>query len=323
MAEAAGVSEMTVSRVLSGKGVVSARTRDRVMAVVARTGYVRNRLAGSLGRSRSDQVAVVIPSLGNAIFDEVVDGIGVELSRKDYNPVLGISDYDERREESLLQSMLSWRPAGVILPAIGHTARVEAMLRNADVPIVEIMNTGRRRAGIAVGIDQHGAGRASARHLIDRGRTRIAWIGWDPRDLSAAARLDGARAVAAERDVVLVEPRAPSAGAVTLLDGRRDLAALLAADPAIDAAIFANDTAAAGGMMHCLAEGVDVPGRVALMGYGDTVGGRVLPRRLTTISPPRRAIGRIAARCILDTMRGVAVGPVIDVGFELVTGETS
>lgn len=314
---------MTVSRVLRGTGVVSVRTRERVTQVVAEMGYVRNKLAGSLGRSRSDQVAVVIPSLANAIFDEVMDGIGATLARADYNPVVGISDYDMAREELLIRSMLSWRPAGVILPAIGHSDRTKAMLGNAGVPIVEIMNVRRPGAGIAVGLDQYAAGRTSATHLIDRGRRRIVWIGWDPRDLSAVARLEGVRDVAAARGATLIEPRVPSAAAVTLMDGRRDLADALAEDPNIDAAIFTNDTAAAGGVMHCLAEGVDVPEHLAIMGYGDTVGGRVLPRRLTTIGPPRRRIGSRAASCILDALEGSEPASIHDLGFTLIEGGTS
>lgn len=322
VAAAAGVSEMTVSRVLSGRGTVSERTRARVRAAVDEMGYVRNRLAGSLTRARSDQVAVVIPSLVNAIFDEVIDGVGMELSRADYNPVIGISNYDAAREEALIRSMLSWRPAGVILPAIGHTERTAAMLYAAGVPIVEIMNTGRPTAAIAVGFDQRRAGAALGRHLMSRGRQRIGWVGLDHRDLSASARLEGLRA--AVRDAAeVVAPRGTEAGPITLAGGRDGLAALLTARPDLDAVVFANDTAAAGGMMHCLASGIAVPDRLALVGFGGLLSGQALPQRLTTVAAPRREIGRRAAHCILRSLEGAAVDRINDMGFELVVGETT
>ena len=321
VAVAAGVSEMTVSRVLSGTGVVSERTRARVRAAVDDMGYVRNRLAGSLARARSDQVAVVIPSLVNAIFDEVIDGLSQELSRADYNPVIGISDYDEAREEALIRSMLSWRPAGVVLPAIGHTVRTTAMLGAAGVPIVEIMNTGRPSAGIAVGFDQREAGAALGRHLLSRGRRRVGWIGLDPRDLSASARLDGLCETL--RGVASVMLPKAVAGPITLSGGRDGLAALLAERPDLDAVVFANDTAAAGGMMHCLAAGIAVPERLALVGFGGLLSGQALPRRLTTIAAPRRRIGQRAATCILRSLEGAQVERINDMGFDLIQGETT
>ncbi len=94
VADAAGVSEMTVSRVLRSKGVVSLRTQGRVRKVVDRLGYVQNRLAGSLAENRSNQVAVVIPSLTNNVFTEVMAGITAKLEEADYNAVVGVTDYD-------------------------------------------------------------------------------------------------------------------------------------------------------------------------------------------------------------------------------------
>jgi LacI family gluconate utilization system Gnt-I transcriptional repressor len=317
---------MTVSRVLRGRGVVSLRTRENVTRVVEEVGYVPNRLAGSLARARSDQVAVVIPSFVNGIFDELMDGLSGGLARMGYNPVVGISDYDEGREEQLIHSMLSWRPAGVVLPAIGHTRQTRAMLGNAGIPVVEVMNTSRPSPWIRVGIDQHAAGRRTAEHLLNSGRRRLGWIGTDPRDLSAVTRLAGLQEVVTSRGAALTVGSANENGPITPLGGREGLAALLEAAPETDAVVFANDTAAAGGMMHCLANAISVPDSLAIVGYGNTMSGQVLHKRLATISPPRQEIGRMAARCILAALDDVGPEPpsgLHDMGFELVHGETA
>lgn len=323
VAAAAAVSEMTVSRVLSGRGTVSVRTRERVQAVVDEMGYVRNRLAGSLASARSDQVAVVIPSLVNAIFDEVVDGIAAELHGAGYNPVVGISDYDEAREEALVRSMMAWRPAGIILPAIGHTARTRAMLRAGGLPIVEIMNVARPAIDMSVGLHQGQVGMALGQHLLARRYRRIGWVGLDPRDLSALARFDGLQKTIAEGGGVLFSPEARTHLPITFQGGRDELADLMARHPVMDAVVFANDTAAAGGMMHCISADLKVPDDIALAGFGGLSSGQALPKRLTTVHAPRRDIGQVAARSILRRIDGDRPRMIQDLGFDIVIGEST
>ena len=112
VSEASGVSQMTVSRVLRNKGDVSDATRDRVREAAKRLGYVPNRIAGSLASSRVNLVAVIIPSLGNLVFPEVLSGISSRLEGTGLQPVVGVTDYLPEKEESVLYEMISWRPSG-------------------------------------------------------------------------------------------------------------------------------------------------------------------------------------------------------------------
>ena len=93
VSEASGVSEMTVSRVLRNKGDVSAATRQKVQDAAKRLGYVPNKIAGALASSRVNLVAVIIPSLGNMVFPEVLAGISEVLEDTDLQPVVGVTDY--------------------------------------------------------------------------------------------------------------------------------------------------------------------------------------------------------------------------------------
>ena len=140
VSEASGVSEMTVSRVLRNRGDVSDGTRDKVLEVAKRLGYVPNKIAGALASQRVNLVAVIVPSLSNLVFPEVLSGISQELDETGLQPVFGVTNYSLEREESVLYEMLSWRPSGVIVAGLEHTANARAMLTNSGIPIVEIMD---------------------------------------------------------------------------------------------------------------------------------------------------------------------------------------
>ena len=108
VSEACGVSEMTVSRVLRNRGDVSEATRNRVLASAKELGYVPNQIAGSLASQRVNLVAVIIPSLSNMVFPEVLNGINQVLEDTPLQPVVGVTDYLPEKEERVLYEMLSW-----------------------------------------------------------------------------------------------------------------------------------------------------------------------------------------------------------------------
>ena len=110
---------------------VSEATRQRVQEAAKRLGYVPNKIAGSLASQRVNLVAVIIPSLGNMVFPEVLSGISDVLAGTSLQPVVGVTDYLPEKEEKVLFEMLSWRPSGVIIAGIEHSEASRAMLRQA------------------------------------------------------------------------------------------------------------------------------------------------------------------------------------------------
>lgn len=321
VARVANVSEMTVSRVLNGKSAVSAKTRQHVLAVVEELGYVANRLAGSLATSRSNQVAVIIPSLSNNVFTAVTSGITDQLERAGYNAVMGISEYDPMREERILKSMMSWRPAGIILTGQNRSTACRNILLNASVPVVELMEIVDDPIDIVVGLKHHDASGALTEHLISKGYRSFGFVGFRD-DSSVQRRLGGIRSalaahgIAAPEAVLSERPQDMELGQI----GLQQLLQL--ANPP-EVVMFSNDTAAVGGMMYCLKQGIDVPGDVAIAGFSGLQAGRILPKKLTTIATNRFDIGRLGAKAIINRLDGQAVGPVHDLGFELIDGETT
>ena len=140
VSEASGVSEMTVSRVLRNKGDVSEATREKVLRTAKRLGYVPNKIAGALASQRVNLIGVIIPSMSNMVFPEVMTAISRTLENTELQPVVGITDYLPEKEERVLYEMLSWRPSGVIIAGLEHSDASRAMLRTSGIPVVEIMD---------------------------------------------------------------------------------------------------------------------------------------------------------------------------------------
>jgi LacI family gluconate utilization system Gnt-I transcriptional repressor len=188
VSEASGVSEMTVSRVLRNRGDVSETTRERVLEAARSLGYVPNKIAGALASQRVNLVGVIIPSLSNMVFPEVMTGISEVLEDTGLQPVVGVSNYHLDREEQVIYEMLSWRPSGLILAGVEHTDAARAMLAQAGIPIVEIMDIDGQPVDSAVGISHFWAGRQMAETIIAAGYRRIAFLGTHMPSLDTRAR---------------------------------------------------------------------------------------------------------------------------------------
>ena len=321
VSEASGVSEMTVSRVLRQRGDVSAATRERVTEAARKLGYVPNKIAGALASQRVNLVAVVIPSLSNMVFPEVVTGINERLDGTGLQPVMGVTNYSPEREESVLYEMLSWRPSGVILAGLEHTPAARAMLVNAGIPIVEIMDVDGTPVDNMVGISHRRAGRQMAEAILAAGYRRIGFLGtMMPDDHRARKRMEGFQGALAEAGVTLADSEF-YAGGSSLLKGREMTAAILARRPDLDFLYYSNDMIGAGGLLYCLANGIDVPGRLGLAGFNGVELLDGLPVRLATMDACRLEIGRVAAD-IVAGRRAAKGGEVVELSPLLQPGDT-
>lgn len=324
VAALAGVSEITASRALRASAAVTPETLQKVQEAARSLGYLRNRLAGALAGGPSNQVAVILPSLSNIVFPDVLKGLEDRLDDAGFHPVLGISNYDPAQEEHLIRNLLSWRPAGLVIAPSGMTEASRAVLRDAGLPVVEIMDIDTDPVDMAVGMSHRAAGLAMARHLVGRGYKTPAYVGHDiTRDPRARARLEGFRAGLHQAGLALadiVTRDAPSSVAL----GREGLAALLdRSTQHPDLVYFSNDDMAVGGVFHCMAAGIAVPADLAIAGFNGLELGQSLPVRLTTTASHRTRIGETAAGCILDRLQGRETARLTDVGFSLVEGGTS
>lgn len=326
VSEASGVSEMTVSRVLRNRGDVSEATRAKVLEAARELGYVPNKIAGALASSRVNLVAVIIPSLSNMVFPEVMTGINEILEDTELQPVVGVTNYKPEREEAVLYQMLSWRPSGVIIAGLEHTEASKAMLAAAGIPVVEIMDTDGDAIDAKVGISHRRAGRKIAQAIVEAGYKRIGFLGTKmPLDHRARKRFEGFTETLAKNGLEITDQEFYEGGSA-LMKGREMTQAILDrnADEPLDFLYYSNDMIGAGGLLYCLEQGIDVPGDIGLAGFNGIEFLEGLPKKLATMDACRIEIGRAAAKIIADRVDGDDAGGKEEVQLEpqLAIGET-
>ena len=309
VAERSGVSLISVSRVIRGAPNVSISLKNKVERAARELGYKPNRIAGSLRGQRADLIPVIVPSISNSVFAEVIDGINDRLSSTPFQPLLGISHYSQDQEEEFLRDVLSWSPAAVMLSGLEHNQGTRLLLQEYGCPVVEFFDTDGEVIDSCVGTSQAEAGQIMARHLVEKGYRRIGYVGaWGERPVRSQKRREAFEAALEELGVPLVARQiedAPSSMAV----GANGLSNLLARSSELDAVFFANDDLAIGALFYCKENGISVPGQVALAGFNGLEMCDVITPRLTTIYNPRFEIGIQAGELILDRLKNPNAKP--------------
>ncbi|KOT38011.1 LacI family transcriptional regulator [Streptomyces caelestis] len=308
VAARAGVGRTTVSRVVNGSELVSADARARVLAAIKELNYVPNSVARGLVTNRTNAVALVIPEsesrLGSEpFFAALIRGVSGALteSRTQLQLML-VRDQAER--DQLTETVAAHRVDGVLLVSVHADDRLPGMLEEMGLPTVL---AGRRDAGEQLSyVDSDNAGGATAavRHLLHRGRRRIATI-TGPLDMDVGrSRLAGWRTAHREAgvpaDELLVEE-----GDFTEEGAHRAMRSLLERAPDLDAVFAASDLMAVGVLAELRRQRRRVPDDVAVVGYEDSVLARHTAPPLTTVRQPVEEIGRTMARILTGiTQRG-------------------
>ncbi len=323
VAEAAGVSKMTASRVLRGEGGYSEKTRVKVMAQVDQLGYLPNRLATVFaGDKNSTFIGVSIPDLGNEVFSQVLEGIDRKLGTFGHQSVLGLTQHTLQEEEDWIKTVLSWQPAGLILTGRYHSARAADMLRNAGIPIVEIWDLNSSPLDMSVGINHFDSGFDMGRYLVGCGYRKIGYVGTSHDTANAATtRLDGF-CKAVEGGGGEVTRQLCLHDTATYYPGYYGTEQLLASARDIECIFYQNDSMAFGGLQYCGAKGLEVPRDIGIAGWGDLPVASVLSKRLTSMHVSHLKLGQAAAEMMMARLSDEPVPSCRDIGFRLIPGST-
>ena len=322
VARVAGVSQMTVSRVMRGRGYISEDVQKQVVQAAREIGYVHNRLAGGNANYDNPIVGVVLPTLQNRVFTEVLSGINATLDESGLRPVFGVSEYSLQTEEDLVFDLLSWRPRGLILPGLEHSDQLRKIIHQTGVKVAEIMDIDGDPISACFGVSHTKVGAEMARHLIGQGYRRFGYIGsLGALDLRAEKRFQAfAEVVKAAGASLLAVDNTPDGSSMET--GRYMTGQMLGRADKPDAIYYANDDLAAGGLMHCVAESLRVPDDVALAGFNGLGFLSALPKRITTTVTPRYDIGAAAAAWLLEP-ETATTRSVNEWAAELRQGETA
>ena len=325
VAQAAGVSLMTVSRVYKNSSAVSVATRERVLAEGERLGFVPNLLAGNLASGRSAMIGIVVPSLRNSNNANSIQGMADCLRQSAYQFMITNVGYSLEEEAAAVEAFIRRRPDGLVLTGTRHGEETYALLRSAGVPVVEVWETEGPLIDMAAGFRNHDAGGDIARHLIAKGYGRIGYVDYPVPGLRRYdARREGAlaalRAAGLPDDLVVSPQHAADAAedSASFRGGARGLAQLLAKGD-VRAVLCASDLLAIGVIFEAQRRGLRIPDDLAVAGFGDFEIAAEIPPGLTTIRTHGYQMGWAAADMLIARIEGRPLdNPVRDVGYSLV-----
>ena len=321
VAKLAGVAPITASRVMNTPDQVSPEVRQRVLDAVQRTGYVPNRMAGGLASARSRLIAAVVPSTVMSVFMETIEALNSTLFDAGYQLMLGQSGYCADREELLLEAIIGRRPDGIFLTGIMGAGKGRTRLVASGIPVVETWDLTPTPIDMLVGFSHLDIGRAVAQFFVAKGRKRLALVTAED---ERAARRAAAFAEAAEQ-AGLPPVHVVNVGAQrSLRSGRDALARLVRECPKADAVFCSSDLLAVGVATEARARQIAVPGRLAIMGFGDVPFVADMLPALSTVQINGAHIGRLAAQYLMDRAEGREVDPaVVQVDFSIVERDTT
>ncbi len=324
VAERAMVSRMTVSKVLRDTGSISPQTRERVLAAVQELGYVKNTLAGQLSSQRSSTIGVVIPSVSEIVFAEMLGGINSIIRPQGLSTLIAESLFDPALERETLSSLLSMQPAGLIISGgIKQSQETLALLDKRRCPLVSVWDSDFRLGDDTIGLSHYKAGEMMAEHFLQRSYRQVGYIGSELLlDICAKHRFEGferhlsRHGCSVKSELSDELPRqSSSSGELT--------EKLLNAHPEVSAIFYLNDAMAIGGLRWLADKGYESPSRVAVAGFNGTSIDQTIQTRLTTLDAPRRDIGRKAALSIVNLLNGEMVTPSQSIELQLIQGSTT
>jgi LacI family transcriptional regulator len=305
VADRAGVSLGTVSNALNRPEVVAAATRERVLAVVAEMGFVRNGSASRLRSSRNTALGLIVIDVGNPFFTEVVRGAERMAEELGYVMLLCDSDNQPKREERHLRFLEEHRVAGILItPAVLERVmpRLQA-LKASGVAVVLVDEPTDLTDQCSVSVDDVLGGQIAGEHLLQAGRRRIVYVEVTAPFRPFEDRLVGLRrAVAAHPDSANVRVEVVRLPTLEASAGAEGVEEILGHHP--DAVFCANDIAALGVLRELMARGIDVPRQIALIGYDDITFAPMAAMPLSSIRQPAFELGGTAARLLIEECSG-------------------
>lgn len=318
VAQLAGVSTSTVSRVLSNPELVAQATRDMVMQAVADTGYRVNHAARNLRKQRTGGVVALVPNMGNPFFAKILDGMAQELAQAGYDLLVADTLDGTGQHRPLLRFLDPSRADGIILMD-GMVPLGDLLAHDGIPPVVTACEWIETIDLPRIMLDNRKGAYLAVEHLRSLGHDHIGLIGGPPGNVLHKDRLAGAHEAAGPARLTIFE------GDFSMQSGQQAAKEWLAL-PNSDrpTAVFAfSDEMACAFLSSLQRQGLRAPDDVSVIGFDDIELATHLVPALTTVRQPRRELGQQAARVVLDRITGRQVGPMTVLEPRLMLRETT
>ncbi|MEM6161199.1 gluconate operon transcriptional repressor GntR [Erwinia sp. P6884] len=318
VADRVGITKMTVSRYLRNPDRVSVALQSRIAEALDELGYIPNRAPDILSNATSRAIGVLLPSLTNQVFADVLRGIEAVTDAAGYQTMLGHFGYSAEKEEFQMRSLLGWNIDGLILTERHHTPASLRMIETAGIPVLEMMDCVSPCLDMAVGFDNVAAAREMTQAILNKGYRHTVYLGarLDERTLLKQQGYEQAMREAGltPRSVMMEEASSFSMGGMLLIEAKKRY-------PDTDSLFCTNDDLAVGAMFECQRQGLRVPQDMAIAGFHGHDITQVVTPVLATVMTPREQMGRESAALLLARIRGEQTGvEQIDVGFTISEG---
>lgn len=317
VAKRAGVSIATVSRFVNSPERLREATRERVRRAIEETGYIPNLVAGGLAQGKTRLIAAMVPAFAQSILAPTFDRLTIELWKRGYHVLLGLTGQANERTDPLIAEALGRRPSGMVLTNAGISPELRKSLQMSELPVIETWYLPQNPIDMVVGFSHEAVGRAIGDYLIERGYRSCHIIG--TAGPHALARRYGIIRAFLENGYP-EPPIVPASSPMLYSEGVRILRDLLDAGQRPEAIICPSDYIANGVIGAALTAGLSLPDDVAVVGFGDLEFAEFLPVPLTTIAVDSGQLGGLAADMLIQSIEGrKPEQKVYDVGFTLVS----
>ena len=307
IAERAGVTVMTVSKVLNGAPDISSATRARVAALARQMGYVPNNMARSLRCRTSRSLGVVIPAATDPVFARLLLALEQKAHQSGYEIFLGHTFNQVEREEAVIRRLLARCVDGLLLCPVyrlAPTAPVYEELRQRGLKTVLLGHTAAFcRQFVNVESDDREAARQLTRHLLELGHQRIAFLAGPAASPACAERLDGYRQALREKGIEPDDRLVFNAGG-TIEEGEKAAAQMTQEAAKATAVMGVNDLVAIGAARYFQARGSRIPQDLSVTGFGNILLAEHFRIPLTTARQPKFRLGETAMELLAKLLRG-------------------
>ncbi|MBX5154745.1 LacI family DNA-binding transcriptional regulator [Rhizobium lentis] len=301
VARKVGVSPITISRALRNPEIVSEDLREEILRTVEEMGYIPNLAARALAGRHNGIVGVITPALHQYGFAALMIGIEDCFRGTEFTVQYSSTLHHGEGEAGLLKSILTQKPAGVIIAGAEYYGDLLPLLASAPCPIAHVTDLSQEPQSLVVGLDHYMAGAEPTRFLLSRGYSRIAFIGRGA-DVRSRRRIEGYEAVMRQAGLfhedLIIGGDAPSRIGL----GRELFSRLLERVPNVDAVFAQSDELAFGVLIECKARGIRVPEDVGICGFNDLEFSPFIEPSLTTVHIPRQDIGYRVADMLLHAI---------------------
>lgn len=308
VAQAAGVSLMTVSRVVNNKDDVSEATRKNVLQVIEKLQYRPSSIARGLATQHTGTLGVVVPDIANPFFASMVRSAEEEAYAKDYSVFLGNTNEDIQRELTVLQSLEDNQVDGLVLCSSRLPEETLFDILSKFPSVVLVFRRCNDKAIGAITLDDQLGGKMATEHLINSGHSNIGLIAGPPISMSTLGRIAGYKSALQEAGIAINDEWIRF-GSPVIVSGEKVAHDLLLDYPELTALFCHNDLVAFGAIQACGGLGLRVPEDIAIIGYDDILLSALVTPSLTTLHIPRSDIGSQAMRMLLNQISDVSLTP--------------